>query len=308
MTAPPPRALLVAAAVLWSLSALFVRVLREPTGLGLESPALSPVVIAVYRNLFAGLMLLAFIPRAEMRLGRQTAGVVACFAVMSGLYIAAVGQGGSANAILLKYTAPLWVALATVAVARERLDRRNIAAVLVGVSGALVIVAGNWPRGSDPAAGSNVAAILMALGSGVAYAGIVLVLGSRGGQSPAWLNAAGLVGSGVVLAGVVAVRGGAEELIAPSGRQFAWLALFAAVQMAIPYRLFTRGLRDVRPQEAGVLTLLEPVLTPVWVFLLLPSRETPAAWTLGGGAVMLAALAVRYLPTRGRANRGGHSG
>jgi DME family drug/metabolite transporter len=146
-----PRLLIVAAAVLWSLSALFVRLLQEPLGLGLDTPRIDPLVIAAYRSLFAGLMLLPFVPMADMRIRLPTAGAALCFGAMSGLYLMALGHGAAANAILLKYTAPLWVALATVALTGERLKLRNLAGVLVGVFGTAVIVVGNWPRDGHPA-------------------------------------------------------------------------------------------------------------------------------------------------------------
>src|SRR5262249_4485995 len=60
--------------------------------------------------------------------------------------------------------------------------------------------------------------------------------------------------------------------------------------------LVARGLRSVSPQEAGTLTLIEPLLNPVWAYLI--SGEVPSPWTLVGGGFILGALAWRYWPRR----------
>ena len=51
------------------------------------------------------------------------------------------------------------------------------------------------------------------------------------------------------------------------------LFMMGAVQFALPYLLFTRGLRDVESAEASLLALIEPVLNPVWVALFYEPRS-----------------------------------
>jgi len=69
------------------------------------------------------------------------------------------------------------------------------------------------------------------------------------------------------------------------------------VQIGLAYWLFTRGLRALRAIEVSLLALLEPVLNPLWTWLLHDERPSPLALT--GGALMLAALAARALLDRG---------
>src|SRR5205814_10522904 len=76
--------------------------------------------------------------------------------------------------------------------------------------------------------------------------------------------------------------------------QVGGLAVYGAVQMALPYWLVARGLRSVSPQEAGTLTLLEPLLNPLWAYAV--SGETPHDFTLFGGVFILGALVWRYWP------------
>jgi drug/metabolite transporter (DMT)-like permease len=142
----------------------------------------------------------------------------------------------------------------------------------------------------------------MAAGSGVFYAGVILFLRFLRAESSAWLTVLNMLGSGLLLLGFVlcdrGVAGTAEWLATPSRRQLVFMAVFGSLQMALPYWLFTRGLKSVSPQEAGIITLLEPILNPMWAYLVTSGRETPTPWTLAGGGVLLAALAWRYWPQR----------
>jgi drug/metabolite transporter (DMT)-like permease len=74
------------------------------------------------------------------------------------------------------------------------------------------------------------------------------------------------------------------------------LILFGVAQMGIPYVLFGIGLKTVSPQEAGILTLIEPVLNPLWAYASV--GEVPSAPTAIGGGVLLTVLGLRYLPIR----------
>jgi drug/metabolite transporter (DMT)-like permease len=229
--------------------------------------------------------------------------MVLFFGVMTGLYLSALGLGQAANAILLQNTAPVWVYLVGVYLLGDPPDQRTLRAILFAMIGAAVILFGNWPRGLAPDEQARQGTILlMAAGSGMSYAGVILLLRWLRTESPAWLTVLNMFGSGGLILLFVIVSYGwsatTEWLAAPTIRQLLFIALFGMVQMAAPYWLFTRGLRTVRPQEAGFITLLEPVLNPLWAYLIAPEREMPTIWTLLGGVVLLAALGWRYFPTR----------
>jgi drug/metabolite transporter (DMT)-like permease len=220
---------------------------------------------------------------------------------MSGLYLSALGLGPAANAIFLQNTAPLWVCLIGVAFLGDVVTWRGWQAVLLGAAGAVVIVAGNWPRDLPPAEQqAQVAILFMGVGSGIVYAGVVLFLRALRHYSAAWLVFLNHIGSASALGLFVllapAAWTGWES--PPSTRQLGVLVVFGAVQMATPYWLFTRGLRAVGPLEAGIITLLEPLLNPLWAYLITPEKDTPTGPMLLGGALILAALVWRYVPER----------
>jgi drug/metabolite transporter, DME family len=71
------------------------------------------------------------------------------------------------------------------------------------------------------------------------------------------------------------------------------------VQLGVAYWLFIRGVRKVPAAEASLISMLEPVLNPVWV--LIGTGERPGPWALLGGAVVIAAVVLRTVaPARGR--------
>jgi drug/metabolite transporter (DMT)-like permease len=280
---------------------VFVRLLREPLGLGLDVPKPSPLVIAFYRGLFGGLVLLALVRRRHLTYHRLMPVMVVTFTVMSGLYLSALGLGAAANAIFLQNTAPVWVYLFAVLLRREPADRRGWQAALLAAAGAAVIVAGGWPRDLAPEErGGAILVLFMGVGSGMAYAAVVLFLRALRDHAAVWLVTINLLGTALTLGLFVLVTDGpagfAAWALAPSAAQFGVLVAAGALQMAVPYWLFCRGLRTVSPQEAALITLIEPLLNPVWAYLLTPEKDTPTWATAGGGALILLALVWKYLP------------
>src|SRR5207253_7947530 len=71
------------------------------------------------------------------------------------------------------------------------------------------------------------------------------------------------------------------------------LIYLGVVQMGIAYLLLARGLRFVPAAEASLISMLEPTLNPVWVYL--GTGERPGPWAVLGGAIVLAAVSVRAL-------------
>jgi drug/metabolite transporter (DMT)-like permease len=293
------------AAVLWSLSGLFTRLLQQPTALGLHEPQLDALQIAFYRALFAGLCLVPLVRRRDVRFRPLMPVMVGSFAAMNALFVSALAYGTAANAILLQNSAPFFVYFASVYLLGEPPDRRSFVALMVGLIGLVVIVSGG------PALGGNLNVTLMGLGSGLTYGCVILCLRYLRNEAPQWLAVQNHLGSAACLGMGVGLYYGfaycVEWLTMPTWRQLAFLAVFGSVQMGLPYWLFARGLRSVSPQEAGAITLLEPLLNPIWAYLISPERETPMPTTWLGGVLILGALAYRYAP-RGLAGRAGGDG
>jgi drug/metabolite transporter, DME family len=284
------RLCVVGAALLWSLSGAFAKALTEPTPLHTNDPPLEPwhflgvdfpVPIACYRALFAALALTPLLKKRDVTFRPAMLLMGLAFAAMNLMFITANALGTAANATFLQYTAPFWMYLASVFWLGEPSDRRGTISLFAGLAGIAVIVVGGWQDGQLPA-------VALALGSGVMYTGVVVGLRVLRAESSRWLTVWNLGLSGLLLVPLVI------GLRLPSVPQFVVLFFFGVLQLAVPYWLMARGLRVIGPAEAGTLTLLEPMLNPVWTFLI--SGEQPRPSTFVGGAIVLAALAWRYAP------------
>ncbi len=280
------RLCIVLAALLWSTSGAFTKILTKDTSFGLNEPHVFAIQIAFYRVLFAGLVLAPTLRRPDISWRGLMLVSAACFAVMNFLFVTAMDLGTAANAILLQYTAPMWMYLASISLLGERPDRRSSVALAIGLAGIGVIVAGTWEGGGQ------LMVVLIALGSGVTYAAVMICLRVLRDLSPRWLTGWNH------LCGAVALVPFLWSLPSPTWPQLVCLAVFGAFQMGVPYWLVARGLRSVSPQEAGAITLLEPVLNPVWAYLVSPETERPAPATILGGLLIVGGLAWRYWPRR----------
>lgn len=282
------RFCIVLAAILWSLSGAFTKVLTQPTILGLCSPEIEPwsfggrdfpIQIACWRSIFGGFVLAPALRRSQIRVRPIMFFMAICFAVMTFTFISAQALGTAANAILLQYSGALWMWLASVFLLGEPADRRGTIALVLGMIGIAIIVAGGWQQG-------ELLVIGIALLSGLTYGIVIVCLRSLRDLSSSWLTVWNQLFSALLLLPLVLA------LRPPTWSQLAFLALFGSLQMGLPYWLMARGLRVVNPQEAGALTLLEPLLNPLWAFLI--AGEAPHFWTFVGGAIILFALLWRY--------------
>jgi len=84
----------------------------------------------------------------------------------------------------------------------------------------------------------------------------------------------------------------------PHGDQWPALVGFGLFQTGLPYLLYAHGVREITSQEAAGIGLLEPVMSPLWVFLCY--GEKTAWWTMVGGGLILAGLAARYVKVGNR--------
>lgn len=278
------RLCILAAGILWSLSGFFVKILTTPTSLGLNEPPVDARSMAFYRVVFAGLFLTPGLLRlAPPRPSRSLLFMMASFAIMNLLFVRAMAEGTAAGAILLQYTAPVWLLLAGVFWLGEKVNQRDCLLLIGGLIGIVVLVAGNW-------ADSKPAIVACALGSGITYAGVLLGLRFLRREASVWLTVLNFFGSAVVALPMI------WTLPLPRPAQLVWLALFGVVQLALPYWLMARGLRHVTSLEAGLLTLVEPVLNPLWAFLVSPETEKPGVATLVGGGIIVGSLVIRYWP------------
>lgn len=279
------RLMILAAAVLWSSSGLFVK-----SPLFDDWPEQSRgLALAFWRALFASVVLVPAVRQPRFRW--TLVPMVVAFPAMSFAFLQSMTLSTVANAIWLQSTAPLWVFLFGLYLYREPPQARDLGPLACGMTGTGIILCFELSRSGM--ASSSAIGVLLGLASGICYAIVVVSMRRLRELGTAWLVALNHVVSAAVLAPLALTLG-----IEPHGWQWPALVLFGFVQMAIPYVLFARGLRHVSSHEGAAIALLEPVLSPLWVLLVWGER--PAPWTMAGGLLILGGLASRYVLLAGK--------
>jgi DME family drug/metabolite transporter len=265
------RWLVVAASLMWSTSGFFV---KSPYFIGWTGP-----VLAFWRAVFACLILWPLVrqPRWTWRLVPMTV----FFAGMNYTYLTAMVKGTAANAIWLQCTAPVWVLLVGVLVFGERAIVRDWLMIAFAMLGVGVIL-------YYESHGVGLVAVSWGLASSFFFAGVVLSLRQLRGLDPVWLAAMNHLVTAIALAPLAI-----PTTQVPSGMQWVLLAGLGMFQMAVPYVLFTYGLKRIPGHEATGIGLIEPLLNPAWAYLAWDDR--PAWWTLVGGVFIVFGLAIRYV-------------
>lgn len=270
------RLLLMAAAVLWSTNGLFV---KSPPLRALSLDERGPL-IACYRALIAGACLIPLVQWRRVRFRRGLIPMLICFATMNATFVTAMTMTSTAATIFLQYTATGWVFVFGALFLKESITRENVVALLFAVAGIGWIVAGSWNS-------NELFGVMLALVSGMAYAGVIVSLRALRDEDSAWLIVLNHLVSGLILIPWVTGRG-----LFPTAPQWGVIVAMGIFQMGLPYLLFSRGMAHVRSQEASLITLFEAILSPFWVWLFW-NEQVPTATLIGGGFI-LTGLLVRF--------------
>lgn len=270
------RALLLAAAALFSTG-----------GAAIKACALPPWQVAGFRSAIAAAAIALLVPPARRGWTRRTFFVGVGYAATLVLFALANKYTTSANAIFLQSTAPLYLLLAGPLLLRERPSREDLVFMAaLGAGLALFFVGTEAPRvtAPDPGLGNT-----LALASGVTWAASVsglrwLARDDAGGGAA--LSAA-LAGNLIAAAVCIPV---AWPLAAGAPSDWALLTFLGVCQIGLAYVCLARGVRRISAFEASLLLLLEPVLNPIWSWLV--HGETPGTLALAGAAVILAATSI----------------
>ena len=270
-TLPAGPLAILAAALLWSMAGLLIKYLDWP-----------PLAIASARSLLASLVFLAFF-RKRLWVRPNAVTWLSGLALMltQVLFVVANKLTTATNAIMLQYTAPVFVVLIGVFFYQARPKRREIVALVWAMAGVALFFAERLDAG-------GMAGNLIAVFTGLTFAA-VFVLNSRPEcQVPAAL----LIGQiGTFLIGLPQLL-----LLAPgswNSRSLPAILILGFFQLGLAYILFQVGIRRTRPLNASLLAIVEPLMSPVWVFLVL--NEKPGLLALAGAAVIISAVV--YLNT-----------
>ena len=258
-----------AVALMWSLAGLNIKMIHW-----------SGAAIAGGRSLIAAVLLTPLVLRSPCR--RVTAPVIGgavCYAAFNYCFIVSTKLTTSANAIMLQYTDPIYVALLSWVFLRERIRRSDLLCMAF-VFGGMVLFFLDETGGGTPIGN------LIAVFNGVTFAGISIFLRLQKDGNPVMSMYLGNLLSALIGLPIILSAG------LPDGASLFFLLLAGGLS-ALTYALYARASTGLTALETVLLPIIDPVMNPVWVFLTLGER--PGALSLLGAAVVLSAVTARVL-------------
>ncbi len=261
------RALLsmVFASAFWSIAGLFIKQISW-----------HPIVIAGMRSLICGVFLLFFIDKKKIYFNKSILLGSLTYTLVAGLFVGANKLTTSTNAILLQFTAPIWVVLISVLFLRKKPTKKDVLAVAIVSFGMVLFFLGDLQVG-------NIYGNIMAIMAGIALAVMLLIMRDKSSDSPLLIPLIGnfllflITSPGLLLF--------PPDLTAPNLANIFVLGVF---QLGMGYLLFAVAVPYVSTLEASLIMVIEPLLNPVWVFLFI--GEKPTVQALIGGLVVLVSV------------------
>jgi drug/metabolite transporter (DMT)-like permease len=236
------------------------------------------------RAAFAGAALLVYVALVERgrvvqafrSVGLAGIAVALCVATASGSFIAALNHTSVARVLFILAVAPVLAALLARVTLGEPFTRRTVVAMAVALAG-LTLMLGAPGEGSFAGDGLSFLAAL-------AFALVIVITRWRHDVS---MVPAACVSQAILVAAFLPFASPGEV----GGNDALWLAALGIGQIGVGFVLFTVGARLIPAAQAGLITLLEVVLGPVWVWVALDER--PSTLTLVGGAIVIAAIVIQ---------------
>lgn len=276
--------LVIAAAVLWSLGGVGVKIATDT----------EPLVVAGLRSTFALAFMLVIIAAQRVSLKRVGAllqrpllwAAASSYALMVLMFVLSARRTTAANAIFIQYMGPIYVALLSGPMLGEKPSRRDLAIAGLCVFGMALTFGGELE-------GGKLTGNLLAILSGFGFAGLPLLLRLDQKRLDADLAPhAPLVAMslGNALAAIVAI----PAVVAhppSSAKTLGVIGLLGTLQIGLPYVFYGIAVRKLRALESSLLATIEPVLSPIWVFF--ATREAPSPLAIAGGVVIVGAVALQ---------------
>ncbi|HEX7356239.1 MAG TPA: EamA family transporter, partial [Ignavibacteriaceae bacterium] len=185
-----------------------------------------------------------------------------------------------ANAIFLQSTAPIYVLIFEPLLTKTKWERINIITIGVCFVGMILFFMGDLTPGDIK---GNIAALL----AGVAFATFFLGMKKN---DPNYGESSIFYGNVIVALICIPFVTGLSSI---SLQDFAMVSFLGIFQIAFAYALFSYGLKRIIAVEASIISMFEPVLNPIWVFI--GYGEVPSFYAIIGGLIIITAITVRTL-------------
>lgn len=260
--------LLFLAAILWSTGGVVIKQLSAPA-----------LVIACLRSTGAVFLLLLILRRPIKWPSRTVLAGALFYAGTVILFVASNKLTTASNAIILQYTAPLYVLLLSRFWLKEKAFLSDWIFMLILMGGIILFF-------FDDLSGGRLEGNIMALLSGACFGSLTITLRMQKDQNPEDTILLGNIICAVLTCPFLFMQ--AVDRASITGA-----LLLGVFQLGLPYFLFSIALKRVRAIDGILIPIIEPILSPIWVFLII--GEVPGHWSIVGGIVVLASSVVRGL-------------
>ncbi len=258
--------LLLTAAVLWSFGGVLIKLI-----------VWNPLAIAGMRSAIAGLFLILFLRKPKISCSKVQLACAIAYACTTTAFVVGNKLTTAANVILLQYTAPIYVALFGSWFLNERARLFDWVVILICLGGMVLFFLDELTFGR---LWGNVISVF----SGITFGAMILLLRKQKSGSP--LESVLL---GNILVALVMLPFMFDSM--PDMRSWMGLGLLGTFQLGLSYVLYSIAIKRVTALEGVLVPIVEPVLNPVWVFLLI--GESPGPWAIAGGIVVFVTISIR---------------
>ncbi len=255
------------ASTMWSTGGIFVKLVDW-----------NPVSIAGLRSFIAALVMLTYIKKPKFTKSKpQILGTITTCTTML-CFIMANKLTTSANAILLQYTAPIFVAILGVWILKEKIRWYDILSITVVFLGMILFFIDNVNIGNTF---GNIIAILS--GFSLACMTISLRLQKDGSVIDTTFF-------GNILTFIIAIPFFIFNPLSDI-KSIIIIIIMGVFQLGIPYIFYVQSTRYLTALEAILITVMEPLLNPLWVYIF--AGEKPGTYAVIGGIVVIVTVLLR---------------
>lgn len=269
---------LIIAAVLWSTGGMLIKLIDwNPVAIAGTRSGISAILMFFYILLFRK----DIKPRRILSKGKYKWLGAAIYALTVIGFVVANKLTAAANVIFLQYTAPIWVALLSGWLLKERVTKFDWSIIMIVIAGMGLFFVGDIQKG-------HMLGNFLSVLTGLFLAGVVLMLKMQKNSTAIEMTFLGNLLTFVV--SLPFIIGPIPDLQSIIG-----LILLGIFQLGIAYILFSEAVLHVTALEAILIPVIEPLLSPIWVFLMI--GEQPSFFAIIGGLIVLAAVVFRSVVT-----------
>jgi drug/metabolite transporter (DMT)-like permease len=259
---------IILAATLWSTGGLMIKAISW-----------QPLAILAGRSIFSSIVLFLYVRRISIKWTRWKILASVSHILTASLFILATKLTTAANAIFLQYTAPVYIVLLAAWFLHERPSQMDWVSMVVIFSGMLLFFGDKLTLNGFY---GNLAAVL----SGITLALLTVSMRAQKNGVPA---------ESILLANIFTAVAGFPFVLKEAWTITNWLIILylGIFQIGFAFLFFSAAIKHVPALEATLISTLEPVLNPLWVFLFI--GEKPGLFALGGGLIVLGGVALNAI-------------